>query len=193
LPEAAIGLLELESLARGIVAADVVVKQAEVRLLLAEPVSPGKFILLFAGGVAEVEESFRAGQLLAGGLLIDSLYLPRAAEQLVRGLESHFIGAPDASALGIVETHTVSSCLLAADAALKRAQVVLTRLQLARGIGGKGWFIVAGEAHDVEAALEGAGRAIAPSLLVATEVIRRPHAEVLRYEPRLDFPFDRTR
>jgi len=176
-PGPALGLFELESLARGVVVADALVKQAAVRIAIAEPVSPGKYLLVFSGPVAEVDESFREGVAVAGKVLIDQLYLPQVSLALVRGLEGELARGGD-DAIGIVETHTVASALLAADTALKSAQVVLIQLQLAKGIGGKGWFTVAGAQHDVEAALERAAAAISPSLLVTTELIQRPHVDL---------------
>ena len=82
--------------------------------------------------------------------------------------------------VGIVETQTVASALLAADTALKRADVYLTRLQLAKGIGGKGFFMLAGDLHMVEAAIEAVAFAIEPPLLLATELISQPHGELRR-------------
>ena len=79
-----------------------------------------------------------------------------------------------------VDVRLVAATLRAADVSLKRAEVKLTHLQLAKGIGGKGWFTLAGKQHDVEAALEGAAAAIGAGLLVATELIQRPHADVRR-------------
>src|SRR4051812_50175521 len=57
----ALALLEVSSLARGVVTADAVAKRAPVELLLCEPTTPGKYLVLFAGGVAEVDESLAAG------------------------------------------------------------------------------------------------------------------------------------
>lgn len=174
----ALGLLELESIARGVVIVDALVKKAHVRIFSAEAVTPGKYQIMFCGEVAEVDESFRAGEALGGPLVIDRLLLP----QLAQGVRLALSGKPEAKrpgdAIGIVETHTVASAVLAADTAVKRAKVRLTQLHLAKGIGGKGWFTLAGDQHDVEAALDGAGAAIAPQLLVATEIIQRPHGEV---------------
>lgn len=175
----ALGLLELESLARGIVVADALVKKAAVRIAIAEAVTPGKYLLVFTGGVAEVEESFRAGEEAGGALVIDRLYLPHIAELVLAAIEGRFSKLAPNDAIGIVETHTVGSAIRAADAAVKRAQVKLTHMQLARGIGGKGWFTIAGEQHDVEAALEGAGAAVQAPLLLGTEIIQRPHADLL--------------
>ena len=177
LPGPALALLELDSIARGYVVADAVVKRAPVTLSLAESVSPGKYLLLFSGGVAEVQEAFQEGLEVAGRTLLDKLLLPMAADGLVAALQGRFPGTSGES-IGIVETHTVAAALLCADTALKRADVVLEKLQLARGIGGKGVFVLAGELHMMEAALEGAAAAVEPHLLLTTELIQRPSPEL---------------
>jgi microcompartment protein CcmL/EutN len=174
----ALGLLELESLARGVVVADALVKQAAVQIAIAEAVTPGKYLLVFSGPVAEVEESFRAGEAAGGKLIIDRLLLPHVAESVVAALEGRLDAVTAEDAVGIVETHTVAAAIKSADAAVKRAPVRLTALQLAKGIGGKGWYTLAGDQHDVEAALEGAAAAIGAGLLVGTEIIQRPHLEL---------------
>ncbi len=175
----ALGLLELESLARGVVVADVLVKQAAVEIALAAAVTPGKYLLVFVGGEAEVAESFQAAVAAAGALLIDSLHLPHIDERVVEALlrKSVAKSEPD-DALGLVELHTVAATLRAADVALKAAQVALTHFEVARGIGGKGWFMLSGAQHDVEAALYAAAAAVEAPLLVTTELIQRPHADL---------------
>lgn len=175
----ALALLEIDSIARGFVVADALLKRAQVEIVLSEPTTPGKFLLLFTGEVAEVEESLAAGTDVAAASLIDTLYLPYAHEGLLRGLGDVF--SPDAGeSIGIVETQTAASALQAADVALKRAEVQLTHLHLAREIGGKGWFTLGGDLHMVEAALEAVGGAVDRPLLLATELIRRPHPELRR-------------
>lgn len=173
----AIALLELESLARGVAVADAVVKRAPVTLALAEAVSPGRYLLLFHGGVGEVDEAMRAGVERAGAALVDQLYLPLAAEGLIAALEGR-LEDRRGDAVGVVELATVASALRAADVALKRADVGLTRLQLARGIGGKGWFHVQGSLDMVEAALEAVTLAVKPPFLLATELLASPHGEL---------------
>jgi microcompartment protein CcmL/EutN len=173
----AIALVELESIAKGITVADALLKRADVELALCEPTTPGKYLVLFHGSVADVEESFLAAKEAAGSTLLDSLYLPGPADALLAGLEGK-LDARGGESLGIVETHTVASALLAADAALKGAEVHLTHLHLARGIGGKGYFTLTGALHMMEAALEAAASAIAPPLLLTTELIARPHASL---------------
>lgn len=172
----AIALLEVESIARGYLAADAMVKKAPVRLLMTEPVTPGKFLILLDGEVADVEAAYREGLEIAGPLLVDKLFLPQAAADLspaIRGASPS--GLLDS--LAFVETHTVAAALLAADAAVKAAQVRLVQMRLARGIGGKGYFTLTGSLDMIEAAVGAAAAQIAPELLVGTEVIASPHPD----------------
>ncbi len=173
----AIGVLELDSIARGEIVADAVVKRAPVTVRMAEPVSPGKYVLLFCGGVAEVEESFRAGEDRAGPSLLDKLFLPQASQALIDALNDP-PGSSWTESVAVVETHTVSSALLAADTALKRAEVQLIRLHLAKGIGGKGYFILTGSLDMVQAGVEAAAACISPELLQTVEVIEQPHPDL---------------
>ncbi len=172
----ALALLELDSIARGIVAGDAIVKRAPVQIAMAEPTTPGKYLLLFSGGVAEVEESLKAGLETAGSSLLDKLLLPQASLGLLEALRGKFYQEFGES-FGMIETHSVASTLLAADTALKRADVKLRRMHLARGIGGKGYFVLTGPLHMVQAAVEAAGASIEPRLLLATEIIQRPHPD----------------
>ncbi|HVE86842.1 MAG TPA: BMC domain-containing protein [Myxococcales bacterium] len=173
----ALAVVELDSIARGFVVADALLKRARSRIGMAEPVTPGKYVLVFGGEVGEVEESFRAAVEAAGSALLDQLLLTQVADGLWAGLQGRFHGREEES-LGFVETQTVASAVRSADAALKRAEVFLTRLHLARGIGGKGYYGLAGSLHMVQAALEAAASAVDAGLLVSTEIIQRPHPEL---------------
>ena len=175
----AIALLELESIARGFFVADAMVKKSPVRLLMTEPVTPGKFLILVDGEVAEVEAAFAEGLDLAGAGLVDKLFLPRADPALSAAIRGDCSPGPLLS-VGVVETRSVASALLAADAAVKAAEVRLVRMQLARGIGGKGYFALTGTLDMVEAAILAGATAIAPELLAATETIPAPHPDFAR-------------
>lgn len=81
--EACIGLLELCSVARGVEAADAVLKEARVEMLFATPVHPGKYVLLVTGAVQDVKASIARGAQLAGSDLVDQLVIPQVHEQIV--------------------------------------------------------------------------------------------------------------
>lgn len=177
----ALALIELASIARGHRVADAMVKRAPVELLRCDPVSPGKFLVLVAGEVASVDEAYREGLAIAGSDegVLDRLYLPYADEQLPGALrgEVRTGGVAGVDALGVVETRTVASTILSADAAVKAAVVRLVEMQLARGIGGKAYFVVTGALAEIEAAVEAAVGAVDAANVVATEIIAAPHED----------------
>ena len=172
----ALALLELASVARGMVVADATVKRAAIQLLRAQAVTPGKFLVLFAGYEEEVLQSWEAGRDLAGPALLDQLYLPFADAQLHPALAGE-LSPVAVDALAIVETFSVAAALLSADRALKTAEVDLVRMRLASGLGGKAFYVLSGDLDQVEAALRAARSVIHGGMLLATEIIPRPHPD----------------
>jgi microcompartment protein CcmL/EutN len=175
-----LALIEVASIARGHRVADAMVKRAPVALLRCEPVSPGKLLVLVEGDVAAVDEAFRAGLDVAAEATLDKLFLPQAHAQLPGALRGEARAGEGVDALGVVETVTVAATILAADAACKAAAVRLVEMQLARGIGGKAYFIVTGPLSEVEAAVEAATGAVAPALVAGTEIIAAPHDDFVK-------------
>jgi microcompartment protein CcmL/EutN len=176
-----LALLEVSSLARGVVVADAVAKRARIELLQCGPVSPGKYLVLFTGGVGEVDESMAAGVAAAKESLLDRLFLPQAHAQLLPALRAGAAGFAHEAAedpAGVVELHSVAAALRSADAACKAAEVRLQLLHLARGIGGKAWFILRGDLESIEAGVLAATQAAGDGLLAGAEIIARPHADL---------------
>jgi microcompartment protein CcmL/EutN len=178
--DACIGLLELCSVARGVEVADAVLKEAAVEMLAASPVHPGKYVVLFTGAVQDVRASARRGAELAGSDLVDQLVIPQIHEQVVPMLKRNggrISGQLDA--IGVIETTTVASSIVAADVALKTASVDLIDLRIANGLGGKSFFVIVGEVSDVRSAVaSGAGQAQSAGLLARQVVVPRPHPDL---------------
>jgi microcompartment protein CcmL/EutN len=174
----ALALLELDSIARGFIVADALLKRAQVDIVVAEPVTPGKYLLLFTGEVADVEESMKAGEERAANTVIDTLYLPGAHRRVLDALGEVYRKGDGRESFGVIETQTAASAIKAADVAMKRADVVLTHLHLAKGVGGKGWFTLSGDLHMIEAALDAVQATVTAPLLLATELIQSPHPEL---------------
>jgi microcompartment protein CcmL/EutN len=177
----ALALVELASVARGLVVADAMVKKAPVELLLARPVSSGKHVVIVSGSVAEVDEAVAVAVELAGDRLIDRLFLPLAADGLLAALHGNAPAPKLDEAVGIFETSTLAASVVAADAACKAAAVALCELRLGDGLGGKAFFVIAGEQADVEAALLAGQHVTANGLVVGQELIARPHEDLLRH------------
>lgn len=177
-----IGLLELSCVARGIETADAVLWEADVSMVFAEPVQPGKYLMLFTGSVQSVASSLRRGAEVAADALIDSILIEQAHEQLTFGLwrEGRLNGTLDA--LGVIQTSSVASAVLGADAALKTATVDLLELRIANGMGGKSYFTLTGEVSDVRSSITaGAQVASERGQLMRDVVIARPHADLVRH------------
>ena len=174
----ALGLIETTSIARGLVVADQMVKRSPVQLAMARPVTPGKHLVIVSGEVADVDEAMAIGLTTAAHTLVDRLFLPQAHAAVLRALGGGR-RAPGTSSLGIVETFSVASALLGADAACKAAEVELVELRLADGLGGKAYFIVTSTLDLVEAAVLAAEHALEPGLLLTREIIAAPHEDVV--------------
>ena len=177
----ALGIIELTSIARGVLVADAMVKKAPVRILQSHPISPGKHIIVIAGEVAEVDESMQAGLAVAGATLVDRLFLPQAHAQLgplVAGQAT--LRSEPLEAVAVFETYSVASTVLAADAAAKAAEVTLLDMRLGQGLGGKGFFTMTGDLESIQAAADAGRAAIENGLLVGIEIIARPHEDLSR-------------
>lgn len=172
-----LGVLELASIAKGIDVVDVLLKTAEVRVLVARPVSPGKYVIVVTGSVEAMRSALAAGIERAGHCLLDRLFLP-AVHDGVFGALARPVALPELDAIGVIETTTVAAAIEAADAAAKRALVTLLELRLAHGIGGKSYFTLTGEVADVESALAAAMQLAGPARLVMHTLIARPHPEL---------------
>ena len=181
--EPCIGLLELCSIAKGVEVADAVLKDAKVEMLCATNVQSGKYVMLFTGSVKDVESSAEHGAQLAGPDLVDRMVIQQVHEQVVPMLKRRggtINGVLDA--IGVVETTTVASAILAADFALKTATVDLIDFRIANGLGGKSFWVVTGEVSDVRSSVAaGARMAQERGLLLREVVIPRPHPELVRH------------
>jgi microcompartment protein CcmL/EutN len=174
----AIAAIETSSIAQGAVVGDAMVKTAEVELLEARALSPGKYWVLVGGGVAEVRAAYARGIEAAAETLLDSLFIPQLHEMVTPALAGDVAGADD-DALGVLETLSAAAAIVAADRAAKAARVLVRTIRLANGLGGKGYVYVSGDVSNVQAAVD-AGRteALAKGLLVRSVVIPRLAAQM---------------
>ena len=84
-----IGFLELNSIAKGVEAADLILKTAEVDLIFAKAGCPGKYYILFTGEVAAVKASLDAGAAIGGNHTVDSCVIPRVHPQVIKAINRY--------------------------------------------------------------------------------------------------------
>lgn len=177
--EPALGMIEYKSVAQGIRSADAIVKRAPVTIFRSHTISPGKYINLFAGDVANVEESLAAGLEVVSDGVVNQIFIPYLHRDLIPALKGNIYKA-ELDSIAIVESLSVCSCIAAADKALKTAPVKLVELKLGQGLGGKGYFILTGNLTDLEVSLEEAKKYIVnDGMLAGVEIIPAPHIEMI--------------
>jgi microcompartment protein CcmL/EutN len=176
----AVGCVESSSIARGLEAADAMLKAAQVKLLTSNPVCPGKYVTLVGGLVAEVEAAVRAGEAVAADTLVDRMVIANVHPQVLDAFSAQT--APDrVSALGMIETFSLAAAILGGDQAAKAANVTLLEIRLARALGGKAFVLLTGEVAAVRAALDaGVAAARESGLLLGTALIPAPHPDLVR-------------
>lgn len=178
----ALGVLEIGTIARGVVVADAALKRAPAILLSSRAVSGGKHLVMLEGGVAEVEEAMAAGRLAADHHLLDRVELAAADDQVWPMLGApvappDWTDDPDAEAVVIIETATVCAAIAAADAACKVAQVTVRDVRFAVDLAGKAYFTLTGSLDAIESAAA-AARAAADAKLVGAEIIAQPSPDL---------------
>lgn len=176
----AVALLEFDSISAGIVAGDAMVKSSPLGSIYAGTVHPGKYLVLVSGDTASVEVALETGTAAGGGHVTDSVFLPDIHPEVTRAMVGREKRATlRDEALGIVETTTVAAVIDSADAGVKSADVRVSSVRLADGLGGKGYVLFSGTVAEVEAAVESAVvRCENHGTLVRSDVIAQLHEEM---------------
>ncbi len=181
----AIGIVESVSIAKGIEAADAMIKIALVKLYVAKTICPGKFLIIVGGDVAEVSSSVDRGVEVLKEYRVDAVVISGIHEEVLRALEGmteipSIKGGKEHWALGVIETFTVTACIYAADAAVKSGNVSLLEVRPAIGLGGKSFVTMIGEVSAVEAAVKaGVNRIAMEGMILSFSVIPYISEEVL--------------
>ena len=160
----AIGMIEFKTVSAGITAADRMVKTADVELLEAQTVCPGKYIALIAGDLSAVTAAVDTAKHFEKGELISSFVL----------------GNPDESIFpAIYGSSNIEG--VAADIAAKTADVKLIELRVAKGMCGKSYMLITGQVSDCQAAIDKAKQTVGDrGMFLDSSVIARPDAQICR-------------
>jgi len=171
----ALGLVEYWTIAAGFRAADTIAKTAEVRLLRAQIICPGKYTLLFSGEISAVKAVLDAAKERHADKLVDSFLLGSPHTQVIDALNGVKPIDVRGSALGVVEVATVAAAVVAADMAAKAAGVQIIELRLEREVANKAYVLMRGTVSEVtEAVDQAAKRAYDDGMLLDSAVLPKP-------------------
>lgn len=171
-------MIEFKTVAAGITAADQMVKTAQVELLEAQTVCPGKYIALIAGDLSAVRAAVERAGMTRPDELIDSFVLGNPDESIFPAIygSNQIDGV---NALGILETYDAASIIVAADIAAKTAIVKLIELRIAKGMCGKSYMLITGEVAACEAAIAKAKASVGEKgMYLDSSVIAHPDAQI---------------
>ncbi len=170
----AIGMLEYMTVSTGMEATDCMLKTAEVELIDAQTVCPGKYIALITGELSAVKAAIDASKGKYEEKLIDTFVLGNPHDGIFPAIYGT-AKVEDPSALGVLETYSAASIIVAADAAAKTANVDLIELRIARGMCGKSYMTLTGEVAAVTAAIENAKNSVGDKgMFLDSSIIARP-------------------
>ncbi len=176
-----IGVIEISNIVKGYVACDSILKATKIDMVMAQPICPGKFIMIFGGTISSVDTACSHVLENYKEFVLDIQKFGNIDKRVFDGLNGAGSGNTTES-LGLVETFTAASCILAADAALKAANVELCDIRIARGMGGKSYVALSGSVGAVNAAVEaGALNAQENGTLVDKAVLASPHEDLWQY------------
>ena len=170
----AIAMVEYQTVAVGVTAADTMLKTADVELVEAEVVCPGKYIVLISGELSAVKAAVESSKTQYPEKLIDSFVLGNPHPSIFPAIYGS-TDVKDTRALGVVETYSAASIIVAADIAAKTSIVDLIELRIAKGMCGKSYMYMTGEVSAVNAAVEKVKRDIKESgMFLDCSVIASP-------------------
>lgn len=176
----AIGMVEYKTVSQGLYVVDMMLKTAELELVEAQTVCPGKYIAIICGELSAVNACIEAARNNFSNHLIDSFILGNPHESIFPAIygTTHI---EKIRALGILETFSAASIFVAADEAAKTAQVDLIELRVARGMCGKSYLMLTGELAAVEAAIDKAKKAVGENaMLLDSSVIANPDSKLCK-------------
>ena len=179
-PPPSLAMIELSSVARGFETTDQMLKAAGVELVMARTICSGKYMVMIAGELADVQASIDAGLETSRECTVDHFILPDVHPDVFPALASTSEVARH-GALGIIESFSVAALVEAMDKVAKQAPVEMMEARLAMALGGKAYLVFTG---DVEAVRESVAAGVAVvaerGLLVNEVVIPDPRPELFQ-------------
>lgn len=174
-----IGCVELNSIAMGMHTADEMAKAAHVELVLARPTCPGRYLVIVTGDTGAVQSSVATGREIGGEMVIDWFVLANVHADVIPALNGTTLRA-SIDALGVIETCTTTSCILAADAAAKAGLVDLLEIRFAAGLAGKAYVVMTGDVASVDSSVRAGVEGVGDAGPVLSHVVIPSPSEALK-------------
>ena len=151
----AVGIAEFQSIAKGIAMLDTMTKRANIRIIENKIVCSGKFFVVVAGEVADVEAAIGLLEGLPESELVGAQVISRLEDGVIDKINSK-IDRDSITAIGVIETRNVYSGLYGANFIKKSSDVDILTIALTFGLGGKSLVVFTGDIASVRNGIEAA-------------------------------------
>lgn len=177
----AIGLIEYKTVSTGVMVADIMLKTARIEIISAQTVCPGKYMVLFSGELAAINACVERARTDYSNNLIDCFIIGNPSSGIFPALYGTS-EVKELRALGILETFSIASIIVASDEAAKTSDVELVEIRLANGMCGKSYLMLTGDVAAVEAAISKAKKTASENgMFLDSSVIANPDKNISKY------------
>ncbi len=157
---------------------DSMTKAANITPLFFKTICPGKFLAAVSGEIGAVQSSVTAGVQIRPEAIADWLVIPNIHHEVIAALGA-CVPRKEEAALGVIETFSVASAIVAADAAVKAADIQILDVRTALGLGGKGYALLSGQVGAIKTSVAAGEHKVKESgLLVGAVILPRPSASL---------------
>ena len=175
------GVVEFKSISRGISVTDEMVKSAEVNIVLATTLCPGKYLTIIRGKVSAVENAIAVADRLGGRHVFSSQVISGVNLKVIKAIGGSMVSA-QIGAIGIIESMQMANLISSADICVDTAEVEFIDFRLAKGCGAGSFYIIVGNLSSVTEAVRNATSFLGRNgSLIAYRVIPNPDRQVWRW------------
>lgn len=179
--ESNLAVVEFKSIARGIYVTDAMLKAANVNLVMATSLCPGKYLTIVEGETSAVESSLKIADETGGMHVFSSEVINAVSLKVIDAISGKMVDENKGS-LAIIESMQIANLINSADKVVDAVAVEFADFRLARGCGVNSFYIFTGELSSVrEGARVASEYMMSRGALLAYRVISGPDPEVWRW------------
>ncbi|MHB1252658.1 MAG: BMC domain-containing protein [Candidatus Humimicrobiaceae bacterium] len=179
--ESNLAVVEFKSIARGIFTTDAMLKAADVNLIMATSLCPGKYLTIVEGETSAVENSLKIADEIGGRHVCSSEVINAISNKVINAINGKLQSSTD-GAIAIIESMQMANLIRSADEVVDAVQIEFADFRLARGCGVNSFYIFSGELSSVKEGAKVASQYLMNmGALLAFRVISGPDIEVWRW------------
>jgi microcompartment protein CcmL/EutN len=174
-------IAEFKSVSRGIQVTDSMAKSAEINILQASTLCPGKYLTIAEGGISALNSAEKIAETEGGRHLFSSSLISNIDEKVTGAIAGKLIDS-GSGAIGVIEGPQMADLVNSSDIAVDSAPVEFIEYRLARGCGVASFYVMIGELSALTEAVNNASQYLkSRGSLLAKRIIPGPDRQVLRW------------